>query len=101
MVGERRLEGVLTTLAIGILRGLDLAVEIGMRAQRALRERDQRPRQDVGAFDRDADRNHLVGRLQIVARPIADGAAAVNIEGVVDGAAHPLRRLVFHERGEN
>ena len=72
-----------------------------MRAQRALRERDQRARQDVGTLDGDADRNHLVGGLQVVARTVADGTAAVNVEGIVDGAAHALRRLVFHERGND
>ena len=57
---------------VRVLRGRDFLVEIGMRAQRALRERDQRARQDVGAFDGDADRHHLVGRLQVVRRPVAD-----------------------------
>ena len=60
-------ERVEAALAVGVLRGLTSLVEIGMRAQRALRERDQRARQDVGALDRDADGNHLVGRLQVVA----------------------------------
>ena len=68
VAAERRLEGGEPALLVGVLAGLDLLVEIGMRAQRALREGDQRARQDVGAFDRDADRHHLVGRLQVVGR---------------------------------
>ena len=76
-------------------------LEVGVRAQRALRERDQGPRQDVGALDGDTDGNHLVGRLQIVGGTVADRAAAVNVHGVVDGAAQALGRLVLHQSGND
>ena len=72
VAAERRIEGVEPALLVGVLAGLDLLVEIGMRAQRALREGDERARQDVGALDRDADRHRLVGGLQVVGRPVAD-----------------------------
>ena len=72
-----------------------------MRTQRALGERDQRARQDVGPFDGDSHRDHLIRRLEIVAGSIANGAAAVDVEGVVDGVAHALGRRVFHQRGND
>ncbi len=101
VIAEGAVEGVEAALGVGVLRRLDLTIEIGMRAQRALREGDQRARQDVGALDGDADGNHLIGRLEVIGRPIANGAAAVNVEGVVDGAAHALGRRVFHQRGNH
>ncbi len=43
----------------------------------------------------------LVGGLQIVRGTVADGAAAVDVEGIVDGVAHALGGLVLHQRRDD
>jgi hypothetical protein len=101
MIAERGVEGGKAPFRIGILAGLDLVEQVGMRAQRPLRERDQRARENVGALDRDADRDHEVRRLEVVRWAIADAAAAVQIHGVVDRLAQPLGRLVLHDCGDD
>ena len=88
-------------LAVLVLQRLDLGEEIRVTAQRALGEGDQRAGQDIGAFDRDADRHHLIGALDVVRRPVADAPAAMNVERVVDAAAHALGRDIFEQRRDH
>jgi hypothetical protein len=98
---KRALEGSEALPGVRVLARLDLAIEVRMRPKRALCEGDQGPRQNIGTFNRDAYWHHLVGRLQIVGRSIADTTTTVEIHRVVDGAAHPLGRLVFHDGGDD
>ena len=101
MVEERGLEGLDPPLFVRVLAGLDLLVEIGMRAQCPLREGDERAREDVGALHRDRYRHHLVGGLQVVGRSVAHALAAVQVHGVVERAAHALGGLVLHDGGDH
>ena len=82
-----RLEQLDPALLVLVLQRLDLGEEIRVAAERALGEGDQRARQDVGAFDGDADRHHLIGGLDIIGGSVADAAAAMDVERVV----HALR----------
>ena len=86
MAFEGFLEGQEARLAVRVLRGFDLGIEIGMAPERPLREHDQAARQDIRALDRDADRRNLIGGLQVIAGAVADGLAAVNVEGGVEAA---------------
>ena len=88
-------------IAILILQRLDLGDEVRVRAERALRKGDQCARQDIGAFDRDADWHHLIGALQIIGRAVANAPAAMNIERVVDALAHAIGRNIFEQRRDH
>ena len=66
-----------------------------------MREGDQRARQDIGALDGDADRHHLIGALDVVRRPIADAAPAMDVERVVHALTHALGRDIFEQRRDD
>ena len=72
-----------------------------MAADRALAELDQRARDDVGAFDRDADRHRAIDAAEIVQRAVLHGLAAVDVHGVVDRDAHALGGLRLHDGGDD
>ena len=55
-------------LRVGIARGLHFLQHERMAADRALAEDDEVAREDVRAFDRDADRHRLVAAAEIIAR---------------------------------
>src|SRR5262249_36632902 len=101
MIVEGLGENFESTFAVRILQRLYLREKIRMTAERPLRERDQRARQDVGTFYRDADRPHLIGSLDVVGGPVADAPAAMNVERVVDASAHALGRDIFQERRDD
>ncbi len=101
MAVESALEVGHALVLIAILQRLDLGEEIGVTAQRALGEGDQRAGQDIGALNRDADRDHLIGALDVVRRPVANAAAAVNVERVVDALPHAVGRNIFEQRRDD
>ncbi len=101
MAVEGALEGGDALLLVGVLQRLDLGEEVGVAAERALGEGDQGAGEDVGAFDGDADRHHLIGALDVVRRPVADASAAMDVEGVIDALAHALGRDVFQQRRDH
>ena len=72
-----------------------------MGADRALPEDDQGARQDVGAFDGDRDRRHLVAAADPVVRSEADALAAVDVHGIVHAEARALGHVVLGDRREH
>ncbi len=98
MAAKGLVESRQTFVLVLILQRLDLVVEIGMRSQRPLRKRNQRPRQDIRAFNRDPHRDHLISAHQIVRRTITNRPPAVNVERVIDRPAQPFGGLVLHQR---
>ena len=73
-------------------------MSVGMTAQRALAEDDQRTGQDVCAFDRDPDRRTGVDVGHDVARSAADAGAAEDIHAVDGEPAPPTRSSVLDQR---
>src|SRR3569623_2718766 len=68
-----------------------------MTADRALPENDQAAGENVRALHRDADRYRLIDAPHEVARPHADGAAALHDHGVIDDAAHAFGEVIFDD----
>ena len=75
--------------------------QIGMAANRALAELDQGAGDDIGAFDRDADRHAAIEAAEIIQRPFDDALAAVHVHRVVDRTPHALGRLRLHDGGHH
>jgi hypothetical protein len=81
--------------SIRVLRRLHFRQQVGMAADGALAEDDQRAGQDVGAFDGDADRHLLVGAAEEVRRAEADALAADDVHAVIDHLAGALGDVVL------
>ncbi|KAG1181128.1 hypothetical protein G6F35_015995 [Rhizopus arrhizus] len=75
--------------------------QIGMGADGALAEDDQVARQDVGAFDGDANGDLLIRPAQEVVGAQADALAADYVHAVVDDLARALGHVVFHDRRDD
>src|ERR1700694_3426180 len=72
-----------------------------MRADRALPEHDQVPRQNVGALDGDADGHRPIEMAEVVLRAIDHGLAAMDVHGVVERDPHPFGGMQFHDAGND
>ena len=86
---------------IRVLRRLQLLEHPRVAADGTLTEDDEAARQDVRPLDRDRHRHTLVGVRQIIAGPLADRAAAMDVHGIVDGLALALGGLVLEERRDH
>src|ERR1700741_3074119 len=83
MPPERAVELVEPARAVGIFQRRHFLEQVGMAADRALAELDQAARDDIGAFDRDADGHRAVEAAEIVVRAFLHALAAVHVERVV------------------
>ena len=70
-----------------------------MTANCTLAKDDERACEDVGAFDGDRHRNHLVIAAQIVARPQLDALAAMHVHRIVGDLPAHLGDVVLEHRG--
>ena len=84
-------------LAVRVLARLHFLEQIGMRTQHALGKGHQRAGQDIGPFHRDGHRQRHIGAEQVIARPVLDGAAAMDVKGIVHAVAHGFGGGVFEE----
>src|SRR5262249_27142705 len=91
---ERAVELLAPARAVALFERRHFLEQVGMAADRALAELDQAARDDIGAFDRDADGHRAVEAAEIVVRPFLHALAAVHVEGVVGDDAQPLGRLL-------
>ena len=73
--------------------GLDFLVHERMAADRALAVDDHRARQDVRAFDRDADRHGVPRARERVARTALDRAAGADVHRVGNHLAHRVGEI--------
>ena len=78
------------TFLIRVLQRLDFREEVRVTAQRPLGKSDQSASEDIGAFNGDADRHHLVGALNVVRGAVADAPSPVDVKRVVHASAHAL-----------
>ena len=101
MAPEGLVERVESARAVGVFERHDLLEQIRMAADRALAELDQRAGDDIGAFHRDRDRHAAIKAAEIIQRAFDDRLAAMHVHGVVDGDAHAVGRLRFHDRGDD
>ena len=85
-------------LVIRVAHGVHLAQHERMAADRALAEDDQVAREDVGALDRDRDRDRLIAAAEVVVRPEHDALAAVHVHGVVGDSPPHLGDVIFQDR---
>src|SRR4029077_20843265 len=72
-----------------------------MAADRSLTELDEAAGDDIGAFDRDADRHATIKAAKIIEGAFDDALAAMDVHRVVDGNAHALSCLRFHNGGDD
>ena len=72
-----------------------------MAADRALAEDDQVAREDVGALDRDRDRDRLIAAAQVVVRPEHDALAAVHVHRIVGDPPPHLGDVILQDRGRH
>jgi hypothetical protein len=101
MARERAVELREPASAVGILERRHFLEQIGMAADRALPELDEAARDDVGAFDGDADGHRAIEAAEIVERAFLHGLAGVHVNGVVRHHAQPLGRLLLHDGGHH
>src|SRR5262249_23463989 len=101
MSPEGFVEGVESTLAVGILQCRHFFQQIRMTADGALTELDEAAGDDVGAFDGDADRHAAIEAAKVVEWALDDALAAMHTQSVVDRDAHALCRLRFKDGGND
>ncbi len=88
-------------LAVRIARRIHFAQHEGMAAYGPLAEDDQAARQDVGAFDRDADRHDLIAARQIIVGSQANALAAVHVHRIVGNHAAEFGGVIFQHGGRH
>src|SRR4051812_21991361 len=101
MLPECAIECIKASCAVRVAERVHLIEQIRMSADGALPEHDQITGQDVGALDGDADRYRAIQIAHVVLRTVDHGLAAMDIHRVIDGNAHPLRRLQLHDAGDD
>ena len=101
MFPKHLVEGIDPAFAVAVFQRQHFLEQIGMAADRALAELDEGTRNDVGAFHCDRDRDAAIKAAEIIQRAFDDGLAAMHIHGVVDGDAHTVGGLRFHDRGDD
>src|SRR5262249_9918419 len=98
---EGFVEGVESTLAVGILQCRHFFQQIRMTADGALTEVYAARGDDGGAFDGDADRHAAIEAAKVVEWAVDDALAAMHVHRVVDGDAHALGCLRLHDGGND
>ena len=101
MAPKRLIEGIEAARAIGVFQRHHFLEQIRMAADHALAELDQRAGDDIGAFHRDGDRHAAIKAAEIIQRAFDDAFAAVHVHRVIDGDAHAVGRLRFHDGGDD
>src|SRR3546814_13050323 len=68
-----------------------------MRSDCPLPEYDQATGKDIGAFHRDAHRQGPVQITEVIAGPVDNSLASMNVPGIVHRLTHPFGGVQFHD----
>ena len=94
-------EGLVEGWDVVVLDGHHLVPRVGVTANGALAEDDQRAGEDVGTLDRDADRRGHVGVRDRVARAERDRLPAQDVHAIVDAFPSELGEGVLGHGGHD
>ncbi len=101
MTPEGSVELLERHLPILFFQSLHLIKQVRMAANGTLSEDDEVARQDIRAFDGDADRNGAVEIAEIVRRSVDHRLARMNVHRIVHRLPHTIRRLRLHDGGDD
>src|ERR1700730_1752824 len=101
MAPECAIEFIKPARGIAIFERGNLLEQIGMAADRALAELNEAAGDDVGALNRDPDRNSAIKAAEIIKRAFLHRLAAMDVHRVIGDNAQALGRLLFHDGGDH